>query len=459
MHFRQAGIIFAKLASLFCKNKVCKIRQGASTFKKLNIYSVDLFNKILQDKGPLGKYDHFAYGYYMFPKLSGEIGPHMTFKGRQLLNWSLNNYLGLANHPEVRKADTEYAQKFGMAAPMGARMMSGNSDLHEQLEAELSAFVGKPATMLLNYGYQGIMSVIDALVNRHDAIVYDAEAHACIIDGMRLHQGKRFVYPHNNMEGLEKQLLRASKLVEETGGGILVITEGVFGMSGNQGNLKDIVALKEKYQFRLLVDDAHGFGTMGRTGAGTGEEQGVQDGIDVYFSTFAKSMASIGAFVSAEPEVINFLLYNTRSQIFAKSLPLPIVGGLLKRLELLKTEPQHLQNLWKITRALQNGLKEKGFNIGTTNSPVTPVIIPGDDTHAIRMVYDLRTNFGIFCSIVIYPVIPRGIIILRITPTAIHSLEDVALTISAFEVIQERLNAGEYAGAEVTEEEISQVQA
>jgi glycine C-acetyltransferase len=419
---------------------------------------VDLFNKILQDKGPLGKYDHFAYGYYMFPKLSGEIGPHMTFKGKTLLNWSLNNYLGLANDPEVRQADSEYATRFGMAAPMGARMMSGNSDLHEQLEAELSAFVKKPATMLLNFGYQGIMSVIDALVNRHDAIVYDAEAHACIIDGMRMHQGKRFVYTHNNMESLEKQLVRATNLVEETGGGILVITEGVFGMSGNQGNLSDIVALKQKYQFRLLVDDAHGFGTMGKTGAGTGEEQNCQDGIDVYFSTFAKSMASIGAFVSAETYIINYLLYNTRSQIFAKSLPLPIVGGLIKRLELLRTRPEKLENLWTIVKALQGGLKAKGFNIGTTNSPVTPVIIPGDDTHAIRMVYDLRTNFGIFCSIVIYPVIPRGLIILRITPTADHTIEDVERTIAAFEVIQERLKNGEYAGSEVTKEEIVQVQ-
>ncbi|MES2389595.1 MAG: pyridoxal phosphate-dependent aminotransferase family protein [Bacteroidota bacterium] len=410
---------------------------------------MDLFDKIHQDKGPLGKYDHFAYGYYMFPKLSGEIGPHMIFRGKEVLNWSLNNYLDLANHPEVRKADTYFAEKYGMGAPMGARMMSGNTDLHEQLEEELSAFVNKPATMLLNYGYQGIMSVIDALTGRHDAIVYDAESHACIIDGMRLHPGKRFVYPHNDIAGLEKQLQRAEKLTAETGGGILVITEGVFGMSGNQGKLKEIVALKEKYTFRLLVDDAHGFGTMGATGAGTGEHQGCQSGIDLYFSTFAKSMASIGAFVSGERAVISFLLYNTRSQIFAKSIPLPIVGGLLVRLNLLRSKPELLTDLWTITNSLQSGLRAKGFNIGITNSPVTPVIIPGDDTHAIGMVYDLRENFGIFCSIVIYPVIPRGLIILRITPTAGHTQEDIDRTIAAFEAVQKRLNEGAYSNVDV----------
>ena len=414
---------------------------------------MDIFDKIKQDRGPLGKYDHFAYGYYMFPKLSGEIGPNMVFRGKTVLNWSLNNYLNLANHPQVRQADAEFAAQYGMGAPMGARMMSGNTDEHEALEAEISDFVSKPATMLLNYGYQGIMSVIDALCGRHDAIVYDAESHACIIDGMRLHPGKRFVYPHNDMAGLEKQLVRAQKLTEETGGGILVITEGVFGMSGNQGKLKEICDLKAKYPFRLLVDDAHGFGTMGKTGAGTGEHQGCQNEIDLYFSTFAKSMASIGAFVSGSRDVINYLLYNTRSQIFAKSIPLPIVAGLRTRLALVKSNPGFVADLWTITNALQSGLKAKGFNIGTTNSPVTPVIIPGDDTHAVRMVYDLRENFGIFCSIVIYPVIPRGQIILRITPTSGHTLADVERTIAAFEVIQQRLAEGAYAAAEVYDKE------
>lgn len=405
---------------------------------------MDLFEKLIQDKGPLGKHSDYAYGYYMFPRLEGPIGPHMNFRGKPVLNWSLNNYLGLANHPEVRKADADASAEFGLALPMGARMMSGNSVYHEQLERELSDFVKKEDTMLLNFGYQGVMSVIDAILSRRDVVVYDAEAHASIIDGLRMHQGKRIVYPHNDIAGLEKQLARAEKLAEENGGGVLVITEGVFGMSGNQGRLKDVVALKEKYQFRLLVDDAHGFGTMGETGAGTGEEQGCQDGIDLYFSTFAKSMASIGAFVSGDKYVINFLRYNTRSQIYAKSLPMPLVIGALKRLELIRTRPELRANLWKIVNALQDGLRAKGFNIGHTNSPVTPVIINGDETYATKVVLDLRENYSLFCSIVVYPVIPRGLIILRLIPTASHTLEDVERTIATFEAISEKLKNGYY---------------
>ncbi len=366
-----------------------------------------------------------------------------------MLTWSLNNYLGLANHPEIRAVDAQAAADWGLAYPMGARMMSGNSVLHEQLEAELSAFVGKEDTILLNYGYQGIMSTIDALVDRRDVIVYDAESHACIIDGVRLHQGKRFVFPHNDVAGLEKQLQRATRMVGETGGAILVITEGVFGMSGNLGKLAEVVALKERYEFRLLVDDAHGFGTMGATGAGAGEHLGVQDGIDVYFSTFAKSMASIGAFVSSNAQVVEYLRYNMRSQIFAKTLPMPLVVGALKRLELLRTRPELRGNLWKVVKALQSGLREKGFNIGTTQSPVTPVILNGDTNEATLMVKDLRDNFGIFCSIVVYPVIPKGMIILRLIPTAVHTLEDVAVTIEAFEVIKARLDGGIYASQDI----------
>ncbi len=406
---------------------------------------MDLFEKLQQNRGPLGKHSQYAHGYFSFPKLEGEIGPRMVFRGKNVLNWSLNNYIGLANHPEVRKADTDATAQFGLAYPMGARMMSGNSNYHEQLENELSAFVGKEATQLLNFGYQGIMSVIDALVNRHDVIVYDAESHACIIDGVRLHQGKRFVYPHNDMVSLEKQLVRATKLVSETNGSILVITEGVFGMSGNQGKLREIVELKNKFEFRLLVDDAHGFGTMGATGAGTGEAQGVQDGIDIYFSTFAKSMASIGAFISSTANVIDYLRYNTRSQIFAKSLPMPLVIGALKRLELLRTQPALRENLWTIVKALQSGLRDKGFNIGTTQSPVTPVILNGDESMAANLVIDLRENFGIFCSVVIYPVIPKGLIILRLIPTASHTLDDVQETIKAFEAVSTKLTDGSYA--------------
>lgn len=405
---------------------------------------MDLFEKLLANRGPLGSHSHYAHGYFTFPKLEGEIKPRMIFRGKEVLTWSLNNYLGLANHPEVRKADTDGTAEYGMAAPMGARMMSGNSNLHEKLEAELADFVMKPDAMLLNFGYQGVVSIIDALVDRHDVIVYDAESHACIIDGVRLHQGKRFVYTHNNIENLEKQLQRATRLTNETGGAILVITEGVFGMSGNLGNLPAVVALKEKYNFRIFVDDAHGFGTQGKTGAGTGEHFGVQDGIDVYFSTFAKSMASIGAFVAGPEQVMEYLRYNMRSQIFAKSLPMPIVVGALKRLELLRTQPQLKDNLWKITHALQDGLRERGFNIGTTQSCVTPVILKGQIPDATALTLDLRENYSIFCSIVVYPVVPKDVIMLRLIPTAVHSLADVEETIKAFENIKEKLDKGLY---------------
>ncbi|SNC63269.1 glycine C-acetyltransferase [Hymenobacter gelipurpurascens] len=409
---------------------------------------MDLFEKIAANRGPLGSHSHYAHGYFAFPKLEGEIKPRMIFRGKEVLTWSLNNYLGLANHPEVRKADAEGAAEFGMALPMGARMMSGNSNLHEQLENELAEFVQKPDCMLLNFGYQGVVSIIDAMVGRHDVIVYDAESHACIIDGVRLHAGKRFVYVHNDMASLEKQLERAKRITDETGGGILVITEGVFGMSGNQGDLRGVVALKDKYEFRLFVDDAHGFGTMGATGAGTGEEQGIQDGIDLYFSTFAKSMASIGAFVAGPENVIEYLRYNMRSQIFAKSLPMTLVVGALKRLELLRTQPELKENLWTVVRALQSGLREKGLNIGTTTSPVTPVLLKGQLTDATQITFDLRENHGIFCSIVVYPVVPKGVIMLRLIPTAVHSLDDVDMTIKAFEVVADKLDKGLYSKSE-----------
>ena len=408
---------------------------------------MDLFDKIAANRGPLGSHSHYAHGYFTFPKLEGEIKPRMIFRGKEVLTWSLNNYLGLANHPDVRRVDAEAAAAYGMALPMGARIMSGNSNLHEQLESELADFVGKPDCLLLNFGYQGVVSIIDAMVGRHDVIVYDAESHACIIDGVRLHQGKRFVYPHNDLENLEKQLERATRMTNETGGGILVITEGVFGMSGNQGKLREILALKEKFEFRLFVDDAHGFGTMGATGAGTGEEQGVQAGIDLYFSTFAKSMASIGAFVAGPESVIEYLRYNMRSQIFAKSLPMPLVVGALKRLELLRTTPALKDDLWTVVRALQSGLRAKGFNIGTTESPVTPVFLNGEISDATQLTYDLRENYGIFCSIVVYPVVPKGVIMLRLIPTALHTLADVEQTIQAFEAMAEKLDKGLYSAA------------
>jgi glycine C-acetyltransferase len=405
---------------------------------------VDIFEKLLLDRGPLGRHQNIEEGYFMFPKLEGEIAPRMKFRGKEVLTWSLNNYIGLANHPEVREADAQAAKAWGLAYPMGARMMSGNSVHHEQLEQELADFVSKETAMLLNYGYQGICSIIDAIVDRKDVIVYDAESHASIVDGVRLHMGKRFVFPHNNIKNLEKQLERAKRITDETGGGLLVITEGVFGMSGNMGKLKEIVKLRSKFDFRLLVDDAHGFGTMGKTGAGAGEEQGVQDDIDLYFSTFAKSMASIGAFVAGDKDVIDFLRYNVRSQIFAKSVPMPLVIGALKRLELLRDKPELRDNLWTIVNALQTGFRENGFNIGSTNTPVTPVVLNGTVGEAANLTMDLRENYGIFCSVVIYPVVPKGTIILRIIPTSVHSLEDVEQTITAFNAIKKKLDDGYY---------------
>lgn len=395
--------------------------------------------------GEIGRYSKESHGYFTFPKLEGDISPRMNFRGKERLNWSLNNYLGLANHPEVRKADAEAGAKYGYAMPMGARMMSGNTTLHEQLESELAAFVHKQDAILVNFGYQAMVSAIDALVDRHDVIVYDAEAHACILDGVRLHMGKRFVYTHNDMTSCEKQLQRAEKLIGETGGSILVITEGVFGMSGNQGKLKEIVELKKKYKFRLFVDDAHGIGTMGKNGGGTGEEQGCQEGIDIYFGTFAKSFALIGGFIASNEEVITFLRYNMRSQIYAKSLPLPLVAGALKRLELMRAHPELKAKLWEITRALQDGLRKAGFNIGSTTTPVTPVFLNGTVNEATNLTFDLREKYNIFCSIVVYPVIPKGQIILRLIPTAAHTLEDVKYTVEAFSAIKDKLTSGEYA--------------
>lgn len=405
----------------------------------------DIFEKLVKNYGPIGQHRERAHGYFAFPKLEGEIGSRMMFRGKKMIVWSLNNYLGLANHPEVRKVDAEASQQFGLALPMGARMMSGNSNYHEQLEAELAAFEGKEDAILMNFGYQGIMSAIDAICGRHDVIVYDAESHACIIDGLRLHPGHRYVFKHNDVEDCEKQLQRASQLIEkQKSGGILVITEGVFGMAGDQGKLKEIAALKKKYEFRLLVDDAHGFGTLGKTGAGAGEEQGCQDDIDLYFSTFAKSMASIGAFLAGPRVIVDYIRYNIRSQIFAKSLPMPIVLGNLKRLELLKTEPQLKENLWSNARKLQQGLKERGFDIGKTDSPVTPVYMKGGVEEATAMVMDLRENYGIFCSIVVYPVIPKGHIIYRLIPTASHTDEDIQETLKAFSETKDKLDAGAY---------------
>ena len=404
----------------------------------------DIFDKIRKDLGPIGRQAKESHGYFSFPKLEGELGAHMTFRGKKVLVWSLNNYLGLANHPEIRKVDAEAAAEWGMAYPMGARMMSGQTKYHEQLEDMLSEFMQKEDTFLLNFGYQGCMSTIDALLNRHDVLVYDSECHACMVDGARLHSGKRFVFKHNDMESFEKQLEHARKVTERTGGGILVMTEGVFGMAGDQGKLKEIVSFKQKYNFRLLVDDAHGFGQLGENGRGTADEQGVQKDVDIYFGTFAKAMATIGAFISGPEDVMMYMRYNMRSQTFAKSLPMPIVIGAIKRLEMMTSMPELNQRLWKITHALQDGLRDAGFDLGATNSCVTPVYMHGGVGEATNAIMDLRENYGVFCSIVVYPVIPKDQILLRLIPTAAHSLEDVRYTIDSFKKVKAKMEAGQY---------------
>ena len=416
----------------------------------------DIFDKIKKNRGPIGQHSKGVHGYFTFPKLEGEIGNKMIFRGKEVLIWSVNNYLGLANHPEVRKTDADAAAEYGLAYPMGSRMMTGQTAMHELLEKELSEFMDKEDSFLLNFGYQGMVSAIDCMVDRNDVIVYDSESHACILDGMRLHVGKRFVFKHNDMESFDKQMERATRIVDKTNGGIMVITEGVFGMAGDQGRLKDIVEFRKsgKYDFRLFVDDAHGFGTVGKTGQGSGEQQGVQGEIDILFGTFAKSMASIGAFISGDEHMIEYLRYNMRSQVFAKSLPMTLVVGARKRLELLRDQPQHKENLWKIASALQSGLVEAGFNIGVTNSAVTPVFLQGGLAEATNLTFDLRENYNIFCSIVIYPVVPKDTLMLRLIPTASHTLEDVRYTIETFVAVKAKLDNGEYQSEEMASVEV-----
>lgn len=430
--------------------------EGIQISTKKNSMAQDIFDKIRKNRGPLGQYSKGVHGYFTFPKLEGEIGNRMIFRGKECLVWSVNNYLGLANHPEVREADAKASADWGLAYPMGSRMMTGQTNEHEALEAEISDFMEKEDTILLNFGYQGMVSAIDSVVDRNDVIVYDSESHACILDGMRLHAGKRFVFQHNDMASFDKQMERATRIVETTGGGILVITEGVFGMAGDQGRLKDLIEFRKsgKYAFRIFVDDAHGFGTVGERGQGAGEAQGVHDEIDILFGTFAKSMASIGAFICAEENIVEFLRYNMRSQVFAKSLPMPLVVGARKRLELLRTQPELKAKLWEVATSLQTGLVAAGFNIGETNSPVTPVFLQGNLAEATNLTFDLRENFNIFCSIVIYPVVPKDVIMLRLIPTASHTLEDVKYTIETFSKMKAKLDAGEYQSEEMATVEV-----
>lgn len=404
---------------------------------------MDLFEKLNIQSTSLGKYSQ-EEGYFIYPKLEGPIGNRMKFKGKEMIVWSVNNYLGLANHPEVRKADTKATEDYGLAAPMGSRLMSGNTEKHEELESRLAQFVGKESGFLVNFGYQGILSSIDALLDRKDVLIYDKNCHACIVDGARLHMGRRFAFEHNDINSLKQNLERAERLVKESGGGILVISEGVFGMLGHQGKIREIADLKDRYNFRLLVDDAHGFGTLGENARGVGEEQNVIDEIDVYFSTFAKSMASIGAFFAAKKEIIQYLKYNMRSQIFAKSLPMPIVIGGLKRLDMIENNPGLKKKLWENATALQSGLRENGFYLGDTNSAITPVILQGGVPEATGLTHDLRENFNIFCSIVVYPVVPKGTVLLRLIPTAVHTQEDIDQTIHAFNSVKDKLDKGVY---------------
>ena len=416
----------------------------------------DIFDRIEKNKGPLGQYAKEAHGYFTYPKLEGEIGNKMIFRGKECLVWSVNNYLGLANHPEVREADAKAAAEWGLAYPMGSRMMTGQTNEHEALESEISEFMEKEDTILLNFGYQGMVSAIDCVVDRNDVIVYDSESHACILDGMRLHMGKRFVFKHNDMESFDQQMARATKIVQNTGGGILVLTEGVFGMAGDQGKLKEIIDFRKsgKYSFRLFVDDAHGFGTVGARGQGAGEEQGVHDEIDILFGTFAKAMASIGAFICAKESIVDYLRYNMRSQVYAKSLPMPLVVGARKRLELLRDQPEHKARLWEVASNLQKGLVENGFDIGVTNSAVTPVFLKGSLAEATNLTFDLRENYNIFCSIVIYPVVPKDVIMLRLIPTASHTLEDVKYTIDTFKTVKAKLDVGGYDSNVIADVEI-----
>ena len=404
----------------------------------------DIFDRLRQNPGPLGQFADYAEGYFVFPKLEGPIGPRMKFQGKEVIFWSANDYLGLCNHPEVLEADAKAAAEYGMFYPMGARAMSGETEQHQHLERELAEFVEKEAAYLLNFGYQGMVSTIDALVGRHDVIVYDSDSHACIVDGVRLHMGKSFTFRHNDIASLEKNLERATKVAEEQGGGILVITEGVFGMRGMQGKIKEICALKSKFNFRLLVDDAHGFGTLGKTGAGAGEEQGCQDKIDVYFSTFAKSMAGFGAFIAADADIIRILKYNLRSQVFAKSLTMPMVIGGLKRLELLRSQPELKDKLWHNVEKIQKGLQDRGFDIGGSDTCVTPIVLNGSPIEATVLAKEMREEYGIFVSVVVYPVIPKGMIIFRIIPTAAHEDEHIEYTLNSFAEIKEKLADGYY---------------
>lgn len=397
---------------------------------------MDLFDKLQGRPGPLGEFTSDGYGYYTFPRLEGPLGPVMKFNGKDVVVWSINDYLGIGGREDVRKFDGEMAARHGLSTPMGARLMTGNTTQHEKLEEELADFVHKPSALLLNYGYQGIMSVIHALVDRNDFLIYDELSHACIVDGKQLAMAEKFVYKHNDIESLEKQLERAHRKAKPDSS-ILVVTEGAFGMTGDLGNLEEIVALKDKYPFRLLVDDAHGVGTMGEDGSGTGTHLGCHEGIDIYFGTFAKAFALIGAFVATEERVKEFLKANVRSQIFAKSVPLPIVESVRKRLKMIRNNPEWRDQLWENTKKLRQGLIDIGYNVMPAECPVTPVLTKGSTEVCQDIMRKLREDHGIFVSGVAYPVVPKGTVLIRLIPTAAHNDEHIKKTLKGFRAIKD----------------------
>lgn len=397
---------------------------------------MDLFDKLQDRPGPLGEFTSDGYGYYTFPKLEGPLGPVMKFNGKDVVVWSINDYLGVGGKKEVLEYDAKVTKKYGLSAPMGARLMTGNSTKHEELEKELADFAHKPSALLLNYGYQGIMSVIHALVDRNDFLIYDELSHACIVDGKQLAMADKSVFKHNDIKSFEKQLKRAHRR-SKSDSSVLVVTEGAFGMTGDLGILKEMIALKEKYPFRLLVDDAHGLGTMGEDGSGTGTHLGCQEGIDIYFGTFAKAFALIGAFVATDERVVEFLKANVRSQIFAKSVPMPIVESARKRLELIRKHPEWREQLWKNTRKLRQGLKDIGYHVMPAECPVTPVLTQGSTDLCQLIMRKLREEHGVFVSGVTYPVVPKGTVLIRLIPTAAHTDEHIQKTLEGFEAIKD----------------------
>ncbi|MCH9633796.1 MAG: 8-amino-7-oxononanoate synthase/2-amino-3-ketobutyrate coenzyme A ligase [Chlamydiae bacterium] len=400
----------------------------------------DLFHKCYQKEGLFSNVREGKDNYYAQPILEGPLGPHMTFNGQKMIVWSINDYLGLAGHPEPTARAKEVLEAFGTAYPMGARLMSGFTQNHQTFEAKLAKFAQKESALLFNYGYLGVLGVITSIMGPRDTVIIDHDSHACIVDGAKLATTRRNqfrVFRHNDMDHLEKIL---KSINQDRKGGILIVTDGIYGMTGEVAPLKEICALKEKYNARLLVDDAHGIGIMGATGRGTGEHLGVQDKIDLYFSTFAKCFAGIGGFVAGDKEIIEHITWNARPVIFAKNLPLIYSDSLSATLDVIEREPERREKLWEIATYMQRRFKEEGFDIGNTTSPITPVFLSISGLEAIKdAIHILREEFHIFASGVMYPVVPRGVFLLRLVPSCRHTFDDVNKTIEAFIQIKERI--------------------